>query len=479
MGHTAEKPHEYEFLGPPGAFLISFGLPVFLYIFNFACNDVSGCPAPSLLHPSTLTLDRLKKEVGWPEEGVLGLGSWYAMKWVLAYYLFSLVLYRFLPATEVEGTKLANGGRLKYRFNAFASSMFTLAVCAAGTFAQGADFPVWTFIADNYLQILTANILISFALATFVYLRSFAIKPNDPHLRLLAAGGQSNNPLYDWFIGRELNPRVLLPLIGEIDIKAWCEVHPGLLGWILLNCAFVAKQFRTFGFVSDGIVFVTLVQALYVLDSHFMEPAILTTMDLTTDGFGTMLAFGDLVWVPFFYSSQTRYLATHPVSLGPWGLAAVAVLLVTGYYVFRASNAQKNAFRRDPNDPKVRHLKFIETKSGSRLLVSGWWGLARHMNYFGDWLQAWPYSLPTGIAGYAILGAGEGGEAAFTMRDGREVVPAAGGWGMLFTYMYVVYFAILLIHRDRRDDQHCKAKYGEDWERYKRIVRYRIVPGVY
>ena len=34
--------------------------------------------------------------------------------------------------------------------------------------------------------------------------------------------------------------------------------------------------------------------------------AILTTMDITTDGFGYMLAFGDLAWVPFTYSLQAR-----------------------------------------------------------------------------------------------------------------------------------------------------------------------------
>ena len=39
-------------------------------------------------------------------------------------------------------------------------------------------------------------------------------------------------------------------------------------------------------------------------DALFQERAILTTMDITTDGFGFMLAFGDLAWVPFIYSLQ-------------------------------------------------------------------------------------------------------------------------------------------------------------------------------
>jgi delta14-sterol reductase len=477
---AASQPHGYEFFGPPGAAAISFGLPVLIYIFAFACNDISGCPAPSLLHPKSLDFDLLKKEVGWPEDGVKGLVSWEATKWTLAYYLFSAVLYRILPGTETEGTILANGGRLKYKFNAFASTMFTLALCAAGTFAQGAEFPLWTFISDNYLQILSVNILISYGLATFVYIRSFGVKDGNPEFRALAAGGVSGNMLYDWFIGRELNPRVTLPLIGEIDLKEWMEIRPGLTGWILLNCAFIAKQYRNFGFVTDSIVFITIVQALYVLDGQFMEPAILTTIDITTDGFGLMLAFGDLVWVPFIYTQQTRYLSVHPQTLGPLGLAGVGALVLAAFSIFRLSNSQKNAFRTNPNDPAVAHLKYIETKAGTRLLVSGWWGVARHINYFGDWLQAWPYCLPTGLAGYTILSAGTVAEGAVRMLDGREVVPGdARGWGAIFTYFYMVYFAVLLIHRDRRDDEKCSRKYGEDWEKYKKIVRWRIVPYVY
>ena len=44
---------------------------------------------------------------------------------------------------------------------------------------------------------------------------------------------------------------------------------------------------------------VNIFQAVYVWDALYQEQAILTTMDITTDGFGYMLAFGDLSWVPF------------------------------------------------------------------------------------------------------------------------------------------------------------------------------------
>ncbi|ORY59130.1 delta(14)-sterol reductase like protein [Pseudomassariella vexata] len=480
MAPQTQPAHGYEFGGPIGAAGITFGLPILLYVFTFACNDVSGCPAPSLLSPKTLSLANLKAEVGWPTDGIWGLASWEATGWTLAYYVFSALLYRILPATEIEGTELSAGGKLQYRFNAFSSTMFSLVACIAGTIAQGAEFPVWTFMADNYLQILTANILIAYAIAIYVYVNSFSVKVGNNEKRELAAGGHTGNLIYDFYIGRELNPRCTLPLIGEIDIKEWCELRPGMLGWILFNCAFVAKQYRTFGFVTDSIVFITIVQAIYVLDGQFMEPAILTTMDITTDGFGFMLAFGDLAWLPFIYSQQTRYLSVHPVSMGWFGTLSVMAVLLAGFSVFRLSNSQKNTFRTNPNDPSVAHLSYIETKTGSRLITSGWWGIARHINYFGDWLQSWPYSLPTGLSGYMILSAGSNVPGAIKALDGREIVQgAAKGWGMAFTYFYILYFAVLLVHRDGRDDEKCQRKYGADWEKYKKIVKYRIIPGIY
>lgn len=101
-----------------GAAAITLGLPVLLYLFNFACNDVAGCPVPSLLNPRTLSWDKLSPEIGWPEAGIWDLASWEVTGVVLAYYLFSMILYIVLPAQEVHGTKLVQNGRpLKYRFN--------------------------------------------------------------------------------------------------------------------------------------------------------------------------------------------------------------------------------------------------------------------------------------------------------------------------------------------------------------------------
>ncbi|KAF5617198.1 delta14-sterol reductase [Fusarium tjaetaba] len=467
----APKTPEYEFGGPIGATGIVFGLPILMQLLYLGCNDVSGCPAPALLDPKTLTWQKFKEQTPWPKDGIWGFMSWEVTGWLFAYYFLSLVLYRVLPAQEVYGTKLRESGKaLKYRFNSFSSSVVQLAACAVGTYIYGAEFPVWTFMTTNYLQLLTTSTVLTFIVSLYVYVGSFSVKKGNPELRELARGGHTGRIIYDFFIGRELNPRVTLPIFGEIDIKSWLEMRTALTGWILFNCAFIAQQYRNYGYVSDSILVIATVQAYYVLEGQYSELGLLGMMDITQDGLGFMLTWGNMVWVPFLYSTQCRYLSVYPVHLGPIGVCAIATVFAIGLYIFRSSNNQKALFRKDPNNPAFANMTFIQTKRGTKLLTGGWWGMARHINYFGDWLQSLPFSLPTKFAGYVILPAGSAvaGNEVVKMLDGRLVTPdGAAPWGMLFTYFYSAWFGFLLIHRERRDDAACIEKYGKDWDEYK------------
>ncbi|KAF1816437.1 ERG4/ERG24 ergosterol biosynthesis protein [Eremomyces bilateralis CBS 781.70] len=463
--------HGYSFGGPWVILPMIIALPLLTWSMGFLCNDVSGCPVPSLLHPSQLTLDKLKEETGWA--GWSSLFNCEAFALTVGYYLLSLFLYAIIPANEVSGTMLRYGGRLRYRFNAFYSALATLAGLAAYTAYHGIeDAPLWTFIWENYIPIMTSNIILSIIFATYTYLKSFGVRPpGNPERRELASHGLTGNMIHDWFMGRELNSRIKIPLIPEVDIKTWMELRPGMLLWMILNATFVIHQYRTYHYISFSMLFSVGTQTLYVIDSIFMEPAILTTIDVIVDGFGFMLSFGDLVWVPFIFSLQPRYLAVHPVTLTYPQIALIFATEALGYYIFRASNNEKNIFRNNPEDPRVAHLEYLETRSGSRLLVSGWWGRARHINYCGDWIQSWAYCLPTGLAGYEIVRSAGGGTSV--------EVGEARYWGMVVTYFYLAYFAVLLVHRERRDDAKCRNKYGADWEEYCRRVPYRIIPYVY
>ena len=74
--------------------------------------------------------------------------------------------------------------------------------------------------------------------------------------------------------------------------------------WVLL--------WQRLGYATPALWLVTIFHAVYALDALWMEPAILTTKDIIEEGFGFMLAFGNLAWLPFTYSLQARFLADNP-----------------------------------------------------------------------------------------------------------------------------------------------------------------------
>lgn len=96
-------------------------------------------------------------------------------------------------------------------------------------------------------------------------------------------------------------------------------------------------------------------------------------MDITTDGFGFMLAVGDLAWVPFVYSLQARYLVFNQVELGPINTALIILVNLTGYWIFRAANGEKNDFRngRNPKSKLTSGLKLSHADCADRLEIHG------------------------------------------------------------------------------------------------------------
>ena len=139
----------------------------------------------------------------------------------------------------------------------------------------------------------------------------------------------------------------------------------------------------------------------------------------------------------------------HRPALSAFAVVFLLALNFAGYVVFRTANLQKHRFRSDPRRPIWgRTPSYIRTQRGTLLLTSGWWGLARHVNYLGDLMMAAAWCLACGFA---------------------HLVP----------YFYFLYFRPLLLDRERRDHASCQKKYGADWDEYCRRVPWRIVPGLY
>ena len=71
---------------------------------------------------------------------------------------------------------------------------------------------------------------------------------------------------YDFFMGRELNPR-----IGILDLKFLCELRPGLIGWILLDLCFLTEAYQQNGSITPAMVLVVSFHACYVIDALWFE----------------------------------------------------------------------------------------------------------------------------------------------------------------------------------------------------------------
>jgi len=415
-----EKVHHFEWMGPHGTILLIFSLPMVVYTLYFLCNE-NGClqlfplQFPPFPNVSFFTLSGTAVFLGW-----------------MAYFV---ILHLVLPGQYVNGTTLANGKTLTYKVNSLSCLVITLILAFVLSFGTGLLDIGWVY--DNYIPFITASIVFSYLLSIYLYISSFGKG------KLLAEPGNTGYMIYDFWMGRELNPR-----IGSLDLKEFCELYPGLTLWVVINLAMAYRQYTLHSTVSNGMILVNIFHLIYVFDAHINEKSILTTMDITTEGFGFMLAFGDLTWVPFVYTLQARYLVTHPEPLSYPMIALILLLKIAGLYIFRGSNGQKDLYRRDPNHPDVRHLKTLQTQRPTKLLISGWWGIARHINYTGDWMMAWAWCL---ISGFSCI------------------VP----------YFYVAYFGTLLIHREMRDEHSCRLKYGKAWDEYCRIVPYRFIPYIY
>ncbi len=358
--------------------------------------------------------------------------TWEAAGIFFAWLVFQALLQAYLPGKRVQGQPMADGRRLTYRMNGLLAFILTYALLALGVWLGW-----WkaTLAYDHFGPLLVVANLFAFGMAIFLFL----------HARLARVPGPATGHLLvDFFLGAGLNPR-----LGSFDLKLFFEARPGLIGWTVIVCSLAAAQLEQQGSLSTPMLLVVAFQVIYVLDYFVFEDAILTTLDVMHDGFGWMLCWGDIVWVPFVYCLQAYYLLVQPVDLPPWAVAGVIALNLAGFVLFRWANLQKHTFRRHPDRPIWgQPPAVIATRNGAGLLVSGFWGVARHLNYTGDLMMALAWGL-------------------------------ACGFGSILPYFYFLYFTVLLVHREWRDNKRCAARHGQAWQAYTQRVRWRFIPWLY
>ncbi|KAL2863790.1 c-24(28) sterol reductase [Aspergillus lucknowensis] len=433
----------YEFGGSPGVLSMMIGFPLLMYYMWIGATYYDGkFPTPSEGQTTSEFFAHLGHLV---YEGAFPSAKAWAMYWI--FFIFEGACYLLLPGITVMGRPLPHlgGKQLPYYCSALWSFWTTIAL--ACTLHATGLFKLYTII-DEFGPLMSVAILSGFLVAFIAYFSA------------LARGAQhrmTGYPIYDFFMGAELNPR----MFGILDFKMFFEVRLPWYILLLVTLGTAARQYEVYGYVSGEVGFLLMAHFLYANACSKGEECIVSTWDMYYEKWGFMLIFWNLAGVPLSYCHCTIYLANHDPATYRWNRYVLALLYVAYlfvYWVWDTTNSQKNRYRQQERGTRVfrkafpqlpwqtlKDPKTITAADGSKILVDGWYGKARKIHYTCDLYFALNWGLIT-------------------------------GFNSPFPWFYPVFFACMISHRALRDIQRCRIKYGEAWTEYEKRVPYLFIP---
>ncbi|WVF70772.1 hypothetical protein IAT40_005566 [Kwoniella sp. CBS 6097] len=448
MDKKLDEHSEYEFGGPVGVVAMMVGFPLLMYYLWICLWFYRG----KFVYPDSVD------DIGpfFQRMGQHIYDGAYPTKFAWATYCGLTAIQLFfaavMPGVLQNGLPVPSLGyqALPYHCNALFSWYATL-ILSYVLHKTGIFRLPW--LIENYGQIMTVALIVSFSVSIII----------DWSARLFHYGGKplrmSGNVIYDHFMGVSLNPR-----LGPIDLKMFAEVRVPWVLLFLISLSGVVKQYEDLGRVTFNMWHMLLATGLYMNACAKGEHMIPQTWDMFHEKFGWMLIFWNMAGVPFTYCYPTIYMVRAPTSTYEfplWGRVAMLVTLLVCYYIFDCSMAQKSNFKmQQQGEYKPRKAfpvlpgsmledpSYIQTKHGNKLLTSGWWAYARKINYTADWIQATTWAL-------------------------------TAGFNTPITMWYPIFFFAVLVHRCGRDFAKCSKKYGDDWEEYCKVVKWRFIPYIY
>ena len=343
--------------------------------------------------------------------------------------LLGFLVALFVASMLVPGRRVAvtdsTGERRTCKLNGLA--VFAITVTAAGIVQLAGWFSLSALHARFAALFVAANVF-AFGLAGWLCWRGARERDAPPGI------------WRGFFLGRERNPAWF-----GVDLKLF-SYQPSLIALALFNASFAVAQYENHGELTLAMALYQVFTFVYVLNYFHFEHGMVHTWDIVSERFGWMLVWGDYVLVPFFYCIAGWWLVDPAGSpLSPAAAAGIVALFVFGFMLFRGANGQKHRFRQDP---RARIWGRTAESLDGRLLVSGFWGVGRHLNYTGE------------ICVYIAFA-------------------ATAGFASWIPYLLPAWLAVLLVHRSRRDERRCRAKYGQLWDRYTERARFAMLPYIY
>ncbi|MCB9506249.1 MAG: 7-dehydrocholesterol reductase [Myxococcales bacterium] len=400
-------------------------------LFWVACAHHEG----SLLAMAQAGLATVVAELPKPSLRALGL--------VFGWTAIQLALLELLPGKTIQGPPTPAGERPEYKLNGVAAWVVSHAL-VVGAWAGGA-YRAASFYA-TYGELVATLTLFAFAFCGLLYWKGRRYPTSRDAV-------YTGNPVFDFFQGVELHPR----LFG-VNLKQLINCRVSMMGWSATFVVFALAQHELYGSVSTSMIASVAVLVIYLFKFFWWEDGYFHSIDIILDRFGYYICWGVLVWVPAVYCLPALWLTEHPIAL-PWPVAAAIVAIgVLAIWVNYDADAQRQRVRatdgkttvwgKPPELIRARYTTADGVERDSVLLVSGWWGVARHFHYVPELTLAAAWTIPAGFTHF---------------------IP----------WFYWVFLFILLMDRARRDEKKCAAKYGDYWRDYVSRVRWRVVPGVY
>ncbi len=340
------------------------------------------------------------------------------------FFFVLLLAARALPGRRVQGFAQPDGQRKHYLLNGMGLFVLTHMLVIAATLVLEASLA--PLVTTWFWPLFAAANLFAIAWSLVLYWRG----------RARGAEPSGGGFIRDWWMGVELNPTW-----RGVDLKVFAY-QPSLIGLGLLVAAFGHAQYAELGHLTPQMALYQACWWLYLFTHYRDEAGVLSMYDVIAEKFGFMLVWGDLVLVPFFYCIAGWYLLAQPEPMATPLLLLIATIFGLGLWVFRGANKQKHRFKVDPS---AKLWGAPAKLLGGRLLVSGWWGLGRKINYTGE--------LTVYFA-----------------------IAATAGLDHIGPFLVPVWLLCLLVHRAWRDEQRCSAKYGPLWHEYCRVVPVRMLP---
>ncbi|KAL8692303.1 MAG: hypothetical protein Q9218_002645 [Villophora microphyllina] len=440
---AAEASDHLEFGGTLGVSTMIIVFPMLMYYMWIGATYYDGhLPLPAR---NQSLMDFLQQLGSLAYEGAFPNAKAWVIYW--GFLIFEAACYLYLPGITVQGKPLPHEGgrRLDYYCSGLWSFYTTIAVAA--TLHLTGIFKLYS-VLDEFGPIMSVAIISASLISVIAYISALY---RGAQIRM------TGRPIYDFWMGAELNPRIF----GLLDLKMFSEVRMPWYILFLISSAAAARQYEQFGSVSGEIMFLVVAHFLYANACAKGEECITTTWDMYYEKWGFMLIFWNFAGVPLTYCHATLFLSNHAPSVYHWSrpaLIAFYLAYLFVYWVWDTCNSQKNYFKQEergtltkrsavPQLPwqTVENPHVIKTQAGEAILADGWYGYARKIHYTADMYFALSWALITGF---------------------NSPLP----------WFYPVFFAMMISHRAYRDIKKCEAKYGEAWQEYKRQVPYLFIP---